>query len=74
MMKEFNIWMEGYQALGNNATASYLGTYSGKDFRDACIKWASSNSERGQLYDRIRNTYWGCRLFDNEIDAKAKFG
>lgn len=72
--KEFNIWSEGYRANGESSGAVYLGIYAGVDFRDACLKWANSTSDRLQLYDRVRNTYWGCQLFDNEIDARANFG
>ncbi len=25
-------------------------------------------------YDSQKNTYWGCRFFDNEIDARKYFG
>lgn len=72
--REFNIWSEGYRTSGESSGATYIGTYSGVDFRDACFKWANSVSDRLQLYDRVRNTYWGCQLFDNEIDARANFG
>jgi hypothetical protein len=26
------------------------------------------------LYDAKNNTYWGCRFFDNESDARKSFG
>ena len=57
----------------NRATAGFLGTYNADSFLEACkMAW---NDHRGYgNYDEERNTIWGCRLFDNEADARKDFG
>ena len=75
-MKKFNIWMEGYQVAEGHGTAKFLGTYFENTFSDACRKAAEDNLRHDE-YDRFDpedNSIWGCRLFDNEIDARESFG
>lgn len=74
-MKEYDVWIEGHQATGDSSTASKLGTFEASSFRVACIAWASTLDPDGQeLFDQEALTYWGCRLFDNEQDARKAFG
>ncbi len=35
-MPKYSIWMSGYQATGESATASYHGEWDGETFLDAC--------------------------------------
>lgn len=72
-MPLFEIWMEGYAATGEHGTASFEGRFEGKTFADACKRWAIEE-ERLDLFDEKKLTYWGCRLFDNERDARRMFG
>lgn len=72
-MKEFEIWSEGYAVTGNSAEATYFGTSKGKDFREACRNFFSKRDDRNQ-FDYKAMTYWGCRLFDNEGEARKAFG
>lgn len=86
-MKEFPVWMEGYAATGESARASFLGKYQGETFEDACQAWADEDVKRKELFKRedtviqgkgdktkIRPSYWGCRLYETEEEARASFG
>ena len=73
----YDIWSEGYLCTGCEGIpvkAKYHGKFHGKDFREACKTWAKSNGEDYRFYNEDRNSYWGCRLFDNEKEARASFG
>lgn len=60
--------MEGFAATGNNAPAQKLGEADADDFQSACNLVCS----RMEHYDG--RTVWGCRLFENEVDARKSFG
>jgi len=80
---KYQVWLEGYAATGESGTAMQLNLPNedctlwegGVSFRAACLnaletlKW-----EIDHYYDYARNTYWGCRFFDNEQDARKTFG
>lgn len=71
-LKTYEIWAEGYQTNGEHGTASLLNRVVAANFLDACRKkyhWDSYYSERDGI-----PYYWGCRLFDNEADARKAFG
>jgi len=44
-----------------------------QNFAEACAVW---NREKGHpgYFDPERLTYWGCRFFDNEHNARKSFG
>ncbi len=74
----FEVWSEGHSITGDRARASFLGSAPGKDFREAVAAVLSLPENRG-----LRSSYdpsseppriWGCRLFDNEAQARASFG
>lgn len=73
-MKKYEIWSEGYCASGDSAPATLLGVCGGDDFRDACINFANINEPFREEFDSKQMTCWGCRLFDNEADARKSFG
>lgn len=78
-MKTWEIWAEGYLATGMDgipARASLMGRSKGETFLDACSQLFKANPkfDGTYYYDAKRNTYWGCRLFDNEADARKLFG
>lgn len=73
-MKKWHVWMEGFEATGNSKPAEYGGEFEGDTFADACENWLKSAGMNEQLFDKARLTYWGCHLFDNEADARQKFG
>lgn len=72
-MKLFDIWMEGFHINEGRTPGMYCGQYSGNTFQEACAKWNDLCGEPG-YYDASRNTYYGCRFFDNEADARRSFG
>ena len=76
MMSEFEIWTEGFQISGNQAQASKLGTVEAETFAEACDKLCSPLEwqQKHGRYDSRSGGVWGCRLFDNEADARRSFG
>lgn len=73
-LKEYEIWVEGYRANGDRGHAVIFGKESGTSFKDACERFADKHSWFKIRFDAYRMTYWGCRLFDNEVDARKSFG
>lgn len=84
-MQSFEIWTEGYAAIGESGTATYHGDSISEDFIQACkIKLGSSDSfrvekimvkwNRGNPVYELQASLWGCRCFDNEDDARKSFG
>lgn len=76
-MKTFEIWCEGYAITGNSADASLLGTETATTWDEAVEKYMVKNPDTIDV--REANgvkvyTDWGCRLFDNESDARKSFG
>jgi hypothetical protein len=69
----FEIWCEGFRATGESGTAQVLGTARGETFEEACVTFFREEPTR-HLFDRRALTYWGCKLFDNETDARRRFG
>ena len=67
---KYQIWSEGYVANGDKNTAMHHGEYEADSFKEACILWGNELPD----FDSDRLTYWGCRLFDNEADARKSFG
>lgn len=70
---KWQIWSEGYSVTGNEGGAQLLGEVEAQTFPGACAIWANSCSDPS-LFNPGRLTYWGCRLFDNEADARERFG
>jgi hypothetical protein len=72
-MKQYEIWSEGYAATGQRSGAVHMGTANGNTFRDACDNLFNNLQDRG-YYNSDRGSYWACKLFDNEADARNSFG
>jgi hypothetical protein len=72
--KLYDIWAEGYADNGGCAGAIRLGSAQGKTFKDACKTFAEEEETFRQYFEEEQMTYWGCRLFDNEADARKSFG
>lgn len=68
-MPNYEVWMEGYSDTGNYASDRYMGEYSAKSFKGACVKAMRDHGFKEEdikkYYDRKRNTFWGCRFFDH---------
>ena len=69
--KLWEIWAEGYVVSGSiSGVARLLGTIRAKSFRKAC----EIRFNEDEYFDSDSLTYWGCRLFDNETEARISFG
>ena len=75
-MKRFQIWTEGYSATGESSGAHFHGEFEGESFHDAVTAYRDSlaNEPSRNCIDLERLTFWGCRFFDNEDDARKSFG
>jgi len=75
-MKKFQIWTEGYSATGQSSKAHYHSEVEAETFCDAVKVYRDSlTDERSKnCIDLNRLTFWGCRFFDNESDARKSFG
>ena len=69
-MKTFEIWSEGYIITGGSGTALLRGKIKADSFKEACDILFGGD----RFYNPKNLTYWGCRLFDNETDARKAFG
>lgn len=82
MTPKFEVWTEGWSATGGHSPAQFLGVYEGATFADACRAWAMEQKPSEGYTDPMRQlwrdgdppTWWGCRFFDNEADARKAFG
>lgn len=75
-LRTWAIWSEGFAVTGQSSPATHHGNYSGTTFLDACKAWAAT-TEDPKLF-KIDNggfpSYWGCRLFSTEQEARKSFG
>jgi hypothetical protein len=69
-IKEYEIWSEGFVATGQHGFAHHHGRCSAGSFKDACKTFFKDDT----CFNEDRLTYWGCRLFDNEKEARETFG
>jgi hypothetical protein len=68
--EDWEIWSEGYSATGEHSLAVFHGTVNAGTFREACdIAFGGET-----IYNSKSLTLWGCRLFDNEQNARESFG
>jgi len=75
-MKKITLWCEGYVATGNRSDALFCGTYKAKDLKDAIRQYRDTleDHQSKSCIDIERETFWGCRFFNNERDARKSFG
>ena len=80
----YQVWLEGYAATGESGTAQLLGVAHAENFieaakktwRERCIK-GGHDEKYADNYFSIRDgipSIWGCACFDNEADARKRFG
>lgn len=73
-MNTYEIWSEGFVVMEGYGKAHLHGYTKGNTFKEACINYAKTDKEFEFYFDSERMTYWGCKLFDNEADARVNFG
>lgn len=74
--EEYEIWVEGHAIGGDRGKAQRIGNikYGSPTFEMACRLALEKNGWEMKFYNKENNTYWGCRFFDNEADARKSFG
>lgn len=73
-VKEFEIWSEGFEVMEGRGLAMCHGKLTASSFKEACDKLAEIDKGFNLYYSPEKMTYWGCRLFDNEMQARESFG
>lgn len=76
-MPKFQVWSEGYEATGQSCGATFHGEFEGETFRDAVIAYKETVTDQYSkdcIHTEGTLNIWGCRFFDNEIDARKSFG
>ena len=69
------VWSEGYRATCESSGATYHGEWDGRTFKESVKAFKDSQDSRGKaLINLDRMTFWGCRFFDNQTDARKSFG
>lgn len=73
------IWIEGYLTTGmegNFQRAKRLAIVEAETFVEACNKLCSTSKFQDHYgtYHKESNTVWGCKLFNNEAEARRSFG
>lgn len=72
----YEIWLEGYSVTGQDAKAEFLGIFSGENFKEA-VQNACNAKKMNDEYLNMNTdppSYYACRFFDNEKDAREGFG
>ena len=69
-----DLWMEGYYTNGDSSPARYCGHYKVSCLSDAVKAWSAEDYSRSKHVNMEDLTFWGCRFFDNELEARRTFG
>lgn len=67
---KYEVWREGFRITGCWSNASLVGECEANSFAEACEKLLG----RSSTFNRERLSDWGCKLYDNEKDARQSFG
>ena len=73
--KSFEIWLEGFNITGSRSKAKFCNKLKAESFEKAVKIYIDSLSLKEQrFFDKNRLTFWGCKFYDNEKDARQYFG
>lgn len=72
--KQYEVWIEGYRANEEHSTAQLLAKVEATNFKEACIKAVKQSTWAEPYFNEDNLTVWGCKMFDNEADARRNFG
>lgn len=72
MSKLIEIWCEGDRR--RRYTACHLGYGKGENLKEACEELAKKNPFFKKSYNPYSMKYLGCKIFDNEADARVAHG
>lgn len=89
-MKQWEIWMEGYRATGEDVKATLCGVFTGETFDDAVEEFLNRSPQLRSLHETkeryLPRAYngimqkvkahqiWMCGLYDNKVDAQNANG
>ena len=73
-MPSFEIWSEGFSATGNSGTAQRWGNAVGRTFKEACLEYSRGDANFDNYFNLNRLTFWGCKLYPSEEEARKSFG
>ena len=84
LVQTFDIWKEGFEDEDGKEQAELLAKgVPGSDFHDAVKFWYEGAIDAEHIYGplsvkgsgkSVKMWLWGCRLYDNEQDARKRFG
>lgn len=74
ILMKYEVWCEGYRIMSGYSDANFLGACDAENFSEACHKVLRRRGMDDFNFNPERLTYWGCKLFDNEKDARETFG
>ncbi len=70
----FEVWSEGYSSMGEHGPAVFHGVVTAGTFAEACDKLFSPEEHRDYYHKSKTLSYWMCKLYDNEKDARRSYG
>lgn len=75
-MRTYQIWIEGYQATGGHAGASYVGEAEGNNLNEAVFNLYKQRNITRRLdkHEDGHYTHWACRFYSSEHEARKSFG
>ncbi len=75
-MVKIDLWTEGYSCTGNQSGAIYHGKFEADNLADAVKQFKDTVTDEysKSCIDTEKLTFWACRFFDNEADARKSFG
>lgn len=73
--KQYEIWCEGFVTMESKSGAQLLGKIRATSFKSAAVEFFEHYGESvNKYFDRESMSFYGCKLFDNEADARKTFG
>jgi hypothetical protein len=69
-VKTYTLWVEGYAMNCDRGGAWLKGSVEAVSFEDACKRLFKNDPN----FNPDKLTTWGCRIFDNEREARRAFG
>ena len=82
-MEHHQLWQEGYAITGNRDSAQCLGNYEADTFNEAVERyvqqrektdWPDIRKPGGYAFANGTHCIWGCRIYDNEAQARQSLG
>jgi hypothetical protein len=72
---KISLWMEGFEATGDHSGAQLLGIYEAASIADAVEQHMLAQPQDREWIRKEPAgfyTFWACRIFDNEHDARVR--